>query len=154
MTSPDVGTSGQDRTPVLPFTQAWADRFHEAINADPRYRTDAAQWTWPVALVLAAEPALGWPEDAAVQVELDRGTSRGARALPAAAADAPFVLRAPYATWKQIVRGALDPVQAAMKGQLTLVRGSFATLLMQTAAAQALCRCAQQVPTLFPDETG
>jgi putative sterol carrier protein len=137
----------------LPFTQSWADAFRDAINADPGYRAVAAGWSWPVALLLEpSEPALGYPEPVAVQVALDRGTAGDARLVHGDAATADVVLGASYETWKEIVRGTVDPVGAVMSGRLRLVRGSLMTLMSQINAARALVNCAARTPTEFPDE--
>ena len=136
-----------------PFSQPWADAFRDAINADADYRAAASGWTWPVALLLdPAAPALGYPEPVAVQVALDRGTASDARAHAGDQADADIVLGADYATWKQVVRGALEPVNAVVSGRIRLVRGSLMTLMMHVNAAKALVACAARVPTAFPDE--
>lgn len=134
-----------------PFTQPWADALREAINGDAAYRAAAANWTWPVALVLDAAPDLGYADDCAVEFGLDRGTCTSAQAMAPSAVTAPFVLRAPYATWKRIVRGVTDPVMAIALKQVTL-QGSLSTLMMQAGAAKALVACARTVPTHFPDE--
>lgn len=134
-----------------PFTQAWADALRAAINVDPAYRTAAAKWTWPMALVLEAAPELGYASDAAVEFDLDSGTCTAARVLDPAAATAPFVLRASYAVWKRIVRGVTDPVMAVALRQVTL-HGSLTTLMLHAGAAKALVACARKVPTHFPDE--
>lgn len=137
----------------LPFTQPWADAFRDAINGNAAYRSAAASWTWPVALLLdPPSPDLGYPEPVAVEVALDRGTAGDARALPADQATADIVLGADYQTWKQVVRGALDPVSGVVAGRIRLVRGSLMTLMTHTAAAKALVACAALVPTEFPDE--
>ena len=136
-----------------PFTQPWADAFRDAINADPAYRTAAAGWSWPVALLLDPPAAtLGYPEPVAVQVALDRGTAGDATVVSGDAATADIVLGGSYETWKEIVRGSLDPVGAVMGGRLRLVRGSIMTLMSQIGAARALVACAAQTPTEFPDE--
>lgn len=134
-----------------PFTQAWADALHDAINADPAYRAAAARWTWPVALVLEATPDLGYPAECIVEFDLDRGTCTAVRMIERAALGAPFVLSASYAVWKRIVRGALDPVMAVALKQVAL-QGSLSTLMLHAGAAKALVACARTVPTHFPDE--
>ncbi len=139
-------------TPPHLFTQPWADALRAVINADSAYRTAAANWTWPVALVLEAETALGYPVDTAVEFDLSRGTCAAVRVLRPSAATAPFVLRASYAVWKRIVRGALDPVLAVALRQVRL-QGSLSTLMLHVGAAKALIACARAVPTQFPDET-
>lgn len=134
-----------------PFTQHWADALRQVINDDLEYRARAAAWTWPVALVLEANPALGYHEETAVQFELDRGTCTAVQVLAPATVTAPFVLRAPYAVWKRIVRGVTDPVMAVALRQVSLT-GSLSTLMLHAGAAKALIACARRVPTLFPDE--
>lgn len=136
----------------LPFTDSWAAAFRDAINADADYRAAAAAWKWPVALALDAHPALGYAESVAVEMDLDAGTCRDARALPARDATAPIVLGADYQTWKDVVRGQLDPVTGVATGRLRLDRGSLMTLMLHTNAARALVTTAQKVPTEFPDE--
>jgi len=135
-----------------PFTQPWADAFCAAVNADAQYRTIAARWTWPVALVLEPEPGLGYPAAVAVRLELSGGQCPGARALPADEAEAPFVFRAPYVAWKRVVRGEVDPLAAVARGEIRLASGALATLLLNAASAKALVECARAVDTAFPDE--
>jgi putative sterol carrier protein len=135
-----------------PFTQPWADAFCAAVNADARYRTIAARWTWPVALVVEAEPTLGYDAAVAVRLELSGGHCAGARALAPEEADAPFVFRAPYAVWKRVVRGEVDPLAAVARGEIRLADGSLTTLLINAQSAKALVECARAVDTAFPDE--
>lgn len=134
-----------------PFTQPWADRFRDALNADAAYRDAASGWTWPVAMVLERAPEYGYADDVAVQLELDRGVCTGAQVLAPAHVTAPFTLRAAYATWKQLVTGALDPMTAVTFGKVSLT-GSLATLMMHVRAARALVECARAVPATYPDE--
>lgn len=104
-----------------------------------------------MALVLEAAPEFGFSQEAAVEFALDRGICHSATVLDPSAVTAPFVLRAPYAVWKRIVRGLTDPVLAVAMRQVTL-QGSLSTLMMHAGAAKALVACARSVPTHFPDE--
>ncbi len=133
-----------------PFTQSWTDAFVAAINADAAYRAAGASWTWPLALVLKAAPEHGYPDDVAVELQLDRGTCTGARVVTGEQSACDFVLRGDYDTWKSVVTGGADPVVAVTMGKLKLVKGSLTTLMLQTKAAKALVACAQAVPTDFP----
>ena len=135
-----------------PFSQSWADAFHTAIEGDVAYREAASGWKWPLAFVLEPEPAVGIAEPLAVQVALERGRSHGARALPADAVDAPFVLRGDYATWKAVMREGLDPVMAVATGRLALARGALTTLMLHTRSARLLVDVARRVATRFPDD--
>ena len=139
-------------TGLRPFSVEWAESFRAAINGDADYRGAAKSWTWPVALVLNAAPALGYGDDIAVEFALDRGDCRSAAIIPASAVTAPFVFRADFPVWKQMAQGALDPILAVTRRQVALT-GSLTTLLLHAKAAKALVACAQRVPTHFPDES-
>lgn len=134
-----------------PFSPAWAEAFQQAIESDASYRAAAAKWTWPVALVLEATPEYGYADGVAVELTLDRGRCHGAQIGPRDAVTAPFVLTAPYAVWKAVVRGELDPLVGVTRGKIA-VQGSLATLMLNAKSAAALCACARLVPTAFPDE--
>lgn len=136
---------------VRPFTPAWADAFRAAIEASSAYREAGAKWTWPMAFVLDAAPEFGYAEPVAVELALDRGRCHRAAILAPESVTAPFVLSAPYATWKRIAKGELDPIVAVTRGLLK-VRGAIATLMLHARSATALCACARDVATAFPDE--
>lgn len=136
---------------TLPFTPEWADALCSAIDADPTYREAGREWKWPVALVLEATPAYGYPEPIAVQLTLENGGCRDAVVLAPDALTADFVLRGDYGTWKLVATGELDAMTAVMTGRLSL-SGSLMTLMQHASAAESLVACAQQVDTRFPDE--
>lgn len=135
-----------------PFTTEWADAFRAAINADVEYAAVAKSWKWPVAFVLDATPAYGYPNAVAVQLVLDRGTCSSAVIMPPHTVSATFVLRADYGTWKEVVKDGLDPINAVTSGRIKFT-GPLGTLLMHAKAAVALVNSARAVPTLFPDDT-
>ena len=124
-----------------PFSTEWAAAFRETIEADTRYREVAAKWTWPVALVLQPAPEFGYNETVAVELTLDRGRCHSADIRARDAVTAPFVLTAPYAVWKSVVKGELDPLVGVTRGKIT-VQGSLGILMMHAKSAAALCACA------------
>ncbi len=134
-----------------PFSAEWAEAFKDAIEADTRYRDVAVKWTWPVALVLQPAPEYGYHEPVAVELTLDRGRCHSAVVHSRDAVTAPFVLTASYPVWKSVVRGELDPLVGVTRGKIS-VQGSLGILMMHAKSAAALCACAQNVPTAFPDE--
>ena len=138
--------------PFMPFTQPWADAFCEAINSDPRYAAAAQGWRSPVAFILDRVPEHGYPEDVAVELVLEDGRCRGARAVRAADVTAPFRLRGNFRVWKRISRGELDPVTAVMKRELAF-SGAIMTLMLHTGWARALVECVRAVDSIYPDET-
>jgi putative sterol carrier protein len=135
-----------------PFSTEWADAFRQAINTDADYQALAKSWTWPVALVLDATPAFGYPHPVAVQFAIDRGNCTSAVIMAPHTVDATFVLRADYDTWKEVVKDGLDPIAAVTRGRIKFT-GPLGTLLMHSKAAIALVGAAKAVPTLYPDET-
>lgn len=135
----------------LPFTQGWADAFRDAVNSDLVYRQAGLQWQSPVALVLDDGAPVGLIGPVALELNLDRGLCNTARIMSPDACTAPFVFRADYATWREIMDGALDPVAAVMNGKVRLT-GNMVALMMHARAVTALVRCAQQVPTRYPDQ--
>lgn len=134
-----------------PFTPEWAAAFRAAIEDDHAYRETAARWTWPVALVLDAAPEYGFAEPVALELTLDRGRCHRAEIRARDAVQAPIVLSAPYAVWKAIVRGELDPLAGVATGQVA-VHGAVMPLMLHPRAATALLSCARAVPTRYPDE--
>jgi putative sterol carrier protein len=134
-----------------PFSTEWAEAFKDAIEADASYRDAATKWIWPVALVLQATPEYGYTDAVAVELTLDRGRCHSAVIRPRDAVTAPFVLTAPYDVWKAVVKGELDPLVGVTRGKIA-VQGSLATLMMHAKSAAALCGCARNVATAFPDE--
>src|SRR5881409_3323598 len=90
-------------TSPLTFPSAeWVAAYGTAINASETYRAASLNWTFgAVALVVAAQPAIGLAEPLAIWLDLDRGVCREARLVPAGEAQgAPFILTAQYDRWK------------------------------------------------------
>ncbi len=134
-----------------PFTQTWADAFRDAVNSDVAYRQAGLQWQSPLAFVLDDGAPVGLIGPVALEMLLDRGLCHTARIMSPDACTAPFVFRAGYDTWKEIMTGALDPVAAVMRGHVRLT-GNVAALMMHARAISALVRCAQAVPTQYTDQ--
>ncbi len=135
-----------------PFTQSWADAFRDAVNGDVSYRQAGLQWQSPLAFVLDDGAPVGLIGPVALGLTLDRGRCNTARIMSPDACTAPFVFRADYGTWKEVMSGALDPVAAVMHGKVRLT-GNMVALMMHSHAVTALVRCAQAVPTSFPDQS-
>jgi len=137
--------------PLRPFTPQWAAAFADAINRSTAYREAARHWRWPLALVLEPALHLGYPVATALVADLFEGACRGARIHEGDPADAPFVIRGPYPSWKALIAAGADPVASIVTGKLHLT-GSLITIVRHVAASRALVACARAVPTAFPDE--
>jgi hypothetical protein len=64
-----------------------------------------------------------------------------------------YVVRAPLALWKDLLRGAADPVQAALSGRVK-VKGDLESLVRRASYRYILDDALRKVSTEFPDEVG
>jgi putative sterol carrier protein len=132
----------------------WAAAYKDAINANAGYKAAAKDWTHgSVAMVVKADPALRIDEDTALWLDMHQGECRGCRLVPATEAQAAsFVIVAPYALWKIVIRGELDPTKGMMQGRLKLTKGHMPTMVKYVTASKELVASTARVPTKFRDE--
>jgi putative sterol carrier protein len=133
----------------------WAAAYKDAINANAAYKSAAKDWTHgSVAMVVKADPALRIEEDTALWLDMHQGECRGSRLAPAKEAEASsaFVIVAPYALWKIVIRGELDPTKGMMQGRLKLTKGHMPTMVKYVTASKELVASTSRVPTKFRDE--
>jgi putative sterol carrier protein len=130
----------------------WMTIYQQRINASSEYREAAATWEGAVAFVFEAEPDHDVPDDLWALLDLWHGECRDARMLEQEEGErAPYVIRAPYSRWKEVLRGDLDPVKGMMQGKLK-VQGDLAMIVRYVRAANELVHLTMQVPTRFIDE--
>ena len=130
----------------------WMVLFRDQINGSAEYAESAATWEGDVAFVFEAEPDRGVPEDLWALLRLWHGDCSEARMIEMAEGSlAPYVIRAPYSRWKEILRGNLDPVKGMMQGKLK-VQGDLPTIVRYVRAANELVVLTGKVPTEFLDE--
>lgn len=133
-------------------SEEWMAAYEDLINASSEYREAAATWEGAIAFVFEAEPDRGVPSDLWAMLDLWHGECRGARLTgPEEGSAAPYVIRAPYSRWKEVLRGDLDPVKGMMQGKLAL-QGDLATIVRYIRAADELVNLTTKVPTQFLDE--
>jgi putative sterol carrier protein len=133
----------------------WAAAYKDAINLNAAYKAAAKDWTHgSVAMVVKADPALRIDEDTALLLDMHQGECRGSRLVPAKEAEvaASFVIVAPYALWKTVIRGELDPTKGMMQGRLKLTKGHMPTMVKYVTASKELVASTSRVPTKFRDE--
>jgi len=132
----------------------WATAYKDAINTNAAYKTAAKDWTHgPVAMVVKADPALRIAEDTALWLDVHQGECRDCRLIPATEAEtASFIIVAPYALWKIVIRGELDPTKGMMQGRLKLTKGHMPTMVKYVTASKALVASTSRVATKFRDE--
>jgi putative sterol carrier protein len=133
----------------------WVTAYKDAINANPEYKKAGKDWTHGVvAMVVKAEPSLGIPEDQAMWLDVDQGTCRDCKLMPAKDAEekAPFVVVASYAQWKSVIKKEIDPTKALMQGKLKLTKGHMPTMVKHVNASKQLVESTTRVPTKFRGE--
>lgn len=132
-------------------TQEWLDEYRQRINASAAYREAAKTWEGTVAYLFEAEDGR-FPRTVCAVIDLWHGECRGARVVEEGeAAGVPFLIRAPYTRWKQVVRRELDPVRGMMQGLLRL-KGDLPTIVRHVRASNHLVTIAADIPTEFPDD--
>lgn len=139
----------------IPFpSPEWVAAYKDAINANANYKAASKDWTHGVVvMVVKADAALGIEEDLAMWLDVHQGHCRMTKLLPAKdAQDAPFVIEADYAKWKQVIRRELDPIKAMMQGKLKVTKGNMPTLVKYVHSNRELVESAARVDTKFRDE--
>ena len=130
----------------------WLGAFADLVNGSEEYRQAAEDWEGAIAFVFEAEPDRGVPEDVWAVLDLWHGSCRSARIVPSAEGErAPYVIRAPYSRWKDVLRERLDPVKGMMQGKLKL-QGDLPAIIRHVRAANELVHLTTLVPTEFLDE--
>ena len=133
-------------------SEGWMAAYRDLINGSSEYREAAATWEGAIAFVFEAEPDRGVASDLWAILDLWHGECRDARLIdPEEGSAAPYVIRAPYSRWKEVLRGDLDPVKGMMQGKLGL-QGDLATIVRYIRAADELVDLTTKVPTEFLDE--
>jgi putative sterol carrier protein len=130
------------------FSPEWAGAWGERLRQDAGYRQAARSWRWPVVVTVRADATAGFAEERSVFLDLWEGDCRAARlATPADLENAPFVIAADFAVFRQVLDGKMDPIVAIMRSKLQLVKGSLVKLLPYTQAAKLLVTAAAGIPT-------
>ncbi len=136
-------------------SEEWTQAFAAAVNDNEDYRKHGKPWTYgAVAMVISKTPEVGIEEDTGMILDVDQGVCRGTQYVKGmdAVQEAPFIIVAPYARWKQVIRGEVDPIKAMMEGKLKMTKGHLPTMLRFVESSRALVVSATKVPTLFLDE--
>jgi putative sterol carrier protein len=150
-----MSLSSTPSTAKLRFPSAeWCAAYKDAINASPGYKAAGREWTHgSVAMVVTAEPAIGLPEDMAMVLDVDKGVCRACTLTSRGEAEkASFVLVAPYARWKEVIRKELDPTKGMMQNKLKLTKGHMPTMVKFVTSNKELVEATTRVPTQFIDE--
>lgn len=133
------------------FTDKWARSWGKKINENEAYRKSAANWEGAMVLVMSPDTEFGIETERAVIADLWHGQCRKAHAAKEDdVADAPYVIRANPATWKEVLAGNIDPIFGLLRGKLKLAKGGVFALVPYAVAAKELVNSARNVETSYP----
>ena len=133
-------------------SQAWTSAYQEALNSNPAYQEAGKEWTdGPVWMVIEEDQALGIESDLGMILDVDSGHCRGTQYLKdkSALMESPFVIVGPYAAWKEVIEGKIDPILSMMQGKLKLEKGHLPTIIRFVESSRQLVVSASRVPTDF-----
>lgn len=133
-------------------SEAWTAAYRNAINQNRAYREAGTAWTFgSVAMVVVPDSAEAALQPAGMVLDVHQGECRTARYVEGDEdpKDAEFVIVAPYARWKDVIEGRLDPIKGMMDGKLRLTRGHLPTIIRFVESARQLVASASRVPTEF-----
>lgn len=132
----------------------WLEVYVDALNGSAEFADAASTFGGSLAYVFEAQPEHGLDRDIWSTAVVDQGRVLAAEydADPAEAGRSDYVLSGLFSTWKSIVTGELDPIEAMLDGHLD-VSGHLPTLLRHVRAATELVGLAGTVPTDFADES-
>lgn len=145
-----------DETELMPsangdlslFSEAWAQAYQKVINTSVSYYEASKKWeAGSLAFVIKASPTDGFPEDAAVLLDLYHGKCREAHRLPLfqVEREAAFIIEGDYRSWMKVLGGKAQPLTMLMRGKLKLKKGSMSKLMPFTKSAQELVNCARGI---------
>lgn len=143
-----VETASATSPKLVLFSEEWALAFHEAINNNPQYKAASLGWTaGALAFVIKASPKDGWPDAAAVIMDLYKGECRSAHSMPPeqAVKQSEFAIEGDYPTWMRVLSGKDQPLMLLMRGKLSLRKGSMLKLMPYARSAQELVKSAQNI---------
>ena len=137
---------------VMFLTEQWVKAFKEEVRTSPSYKKAAKTWEGDITLVVKADSKVGMAGDVYLYMDLWHGDCRDMRLVPKEEGEsAKFIITASYDRWKQVAKGALEPVKGMMQGKLKL-KGNLPYIVRYVQAGRELINCTSKIPARFPDE--
>jgi putative sterol carrier protein len=138
--------------PLFP-SEEWVEAWIALANGSAEFQASGADWEGAVGIVIEADPAAGLPDTLYLRLDgrhgkwLTYALGTDSRILETTV----FVLRAPYARWKQVVRQELHPVKGVLQGRIR-IHGHLPVILRWSASISVFARLAGELETEFVDE--
>ena len=130
-------------------SEEWVKEFESRLNASESYNQAAA--TWEGDLLIVSLPDENDPEPTYIYINLQHGKASDARLLKSLdEKKALFTTTAPYGTWRKVLEGRIDPIQAMFSNKVKLT-GSMAAIQRTPKATYELVKIAGSIDTDFGD---
>jgi putative sterol carrier protein len=127
----------------------WIKALSDQLNTSESYEKSAKDWEGD--FVFVVEPDDAYDGTAFLFLGLFHGKSPDAAMLASEdERQTEFVIHAPFGTWRQVIEGKLDPIQAMMTRKLKL-DGNMMKIMRYPKAAKEIVDCCALVPTDFGD---
>jgi putative sterol carrier protein len=125
----------------------WIKELSRQLNASESYERSAKDWEGN--FIFVVEPDDDFDDTAYLFLSLYHGKSPGAEMVASRdEREAEFVISAPFATWRRVIEGKLEPIQGMMMRKLKL-RGNMTKIMRYPKAAKEIVSCCALVPTTW-----
>lgn len=130
-------------------SEEWIKELEARLNASEAYAQAAATWEGDNIYVIL--PDENHTETSYFYINLQHGRASDARQLKSLDEQtALFRLSAPFSTWRKVMEGRLDPIQAMFSGKIKVI-GSMAAIQRTPKATYELTKITGQIDTDFGD---
>lgn len=128
-------------------SEGWIKELEAKLNASESYAQAAANWEGDTVYIVL--PDADYHETSYLYIDLRHGKASGARELRSPEEQkALFTGSAPFNTWRKVLEGRLDPIQAMFSGKIKMT-GSMAQIQRTPKATYELTKIAGQIDTDF-----
>ncbi len=128
-------------------SEEWIKELEARLNASESYAQAAANWEGDN--IFAILPDADFQSTYYFYINLQHGTASGVRELKSPDEQkALFTSSAPFNTWRRVLEGRLDPIQAMFSGKIKVL-GSMAQIQRTPKATYELVKVAGQIETDF-----
>lgn len=126
-------------------TQEWIQELCDQLNASEVYAQAAANWEGD--LIFGILPDENYSHPTHYYINLQHGKASEPTLLSGPdERKALFISSAPFSTWKKVLDGRLDPIQAMFSNKIRLI-GSMATVQRTPKATYELVKIAGEIDT-------
>jgi putative sterol carrier protein len=126
-------------------SEEWLKEWENRLNTSETYAQAAADWEGDLVIVIL--PDENYTQTTYLYIGLQHGKASGACFLKSLdEKKAPFTSTAPFGTWRKVLEGRIDVIQAMFSNKIKLV-GSMAAIQRQPKPTYELVKVAGTIET-------